>query len=349
VDDSTRVARWGWWLQYAAECRCDPFFRYCSLAVKQQTLLGFAARVRTGVYGRNQQVGSQTVEKALRSVAQTHMLAGYTDARRSHGLKELDLPFQRLLGRYKLDDPVPKPQLALPVATIAHAAAPATCPSSTPKAKAVSDLITIAFFYLLRVGEYTFNRRLHVTRTQQFRCQDVRFWRAGQLLPTTATLHELLQADGATLTIDNQKSGKRGQTIHHSAIGGAVEFCPVQALARRVHAIRLRAMPESTPLSYLAPGQHVADSDIVSAIRGAAASTGLYRQGYSWRRIGSHSLRASGAMALKLNGADEATIMKAGRWSSKTFLTYIHEQIGALSAGLSLRMSTRISFQNVAS
>jgi hypothetical protein len=81
----------------------------------------------------------------------------------------------------------------------------------------------------------------------------------------------------------------------------------------------------------------------------AADATGLYSQGYTPRRIGSHSLRASGAMALKLNGSDEATIMKVGRWSSKTFLTYIHEQIGALSAGLSLRMSTRISFQNVAS
>jgi hypothetical protein len=31
-------------------------------------------------------------------------------------------------------------------------------------------------------------------------------------------------------------------------------FCPAKALVRRVHAIRLMAMPESTPLSYLSPG-----------------------------------------------------------------------------------------------
>jgi hypothetical protein len=201
----------------------------------------------------------------------------------------------------------------------------------------------------LRVGEYTFPAASRVTRTQQFRCQDVRFWLAGRLLPTTATLQQLLQADSATLTIDNQKSGKRGQSIHHSSTNTADGFCPVKALARRVHAIRLMAMPESTPLSYLSPGNHVIATDIVTAVREAARATGLYSQGYTSNRIGSHSLRASGAMALKLNGEDEATIMKVGRWSSKTFLTYIHEQIGALSAGLSLRMSTRISFQNVAS
>jgi hypothetical protein len=53
-------------------------------------------------------------------------------------------------------------------------------------------------------------------------------------------------------------------------------------------------------------------------------------------------------MALNLNGADKPMIIKVGRWSSKTFLTYNHEPIGALSAGLSLQVSTRISFQNVA-
>jgi hypothetical protein len=337
VDDSARAARWAWWQQYASECRRDPYLRHCSREVQQQLLLGFAARVRSGTYEKDKQVGSQTVEKALRSVAQIHLLAGYEDARRSNGLEELDLPFQRILSRYKLEDPATNPQLALPVATIAHAASATICPTATPKNKTVSDLITIAFFYLLRVGEYTFPPASRVTRTQQFRCQDVRFWLAGRLLPTTATLQQLLQADGATLTIDNQKSGKRGQSIHHSSTNTADGFCPV-------HAIRLMAMPESTPLSYLSPGKHVIASEIVTA---AAYATGLYSQAYSPQRIGSHFLRASAATALKLNGEDEATITKVGRWSSKTFLTYFHEQIGALSAGFSLRMSTRIPFQNV--
>jgi hypothetical protein len=56
----------------------------------------------------------------------------------------------------------------------------------------------------------------------------------------------------------------------------------------------------------------------------AGRQTNLPANGYDLTRIGAHSLRASGAMALKLNGYGKETIMKVGRWSSDTFLTYIH-------------------------
>jgi hypothetical protein len=36
-------------------------------------------------------------------------------------------------------------------------------------------------------------------------------------------------------------------------------------------------------------------------------------------------------MALKLQGVDDSLIMKIGRWTGLTFLTYIHSQIGALN------------------
>ena len=72
----------------------------------------------------------------------------------------------------------------------------------------------------------------------------------------------------------------------------------------------------------------------------------LVAQGYNMRRIGTHSLRASGAMALKLQGAADSTIMKMGRWSNTTYLTYIHAQIGALNAGLAARMAVRLHFVN---
>jgi hypothetical protein len=40
-------------------------------------------------------------------------------------------------------------------------------------------------------------------------------------------------------------------------------------------------------------------------------------------------------------------IMKIGRWSCLTFLTYIHTQIGALNVGLAERMAIRVHFINV--
>jgi hypothetical protein len=124
---------------------------------QQQRLLAFAARVCTGIFGNGRKVGFQSVEKALRHVAQALVLAGYEDPRRSYGAKELDLPISAILSTNRKDDPPPQPQLALPVATIEHAAkySRANQPELT---RATADLLTVAFFYLLRVGEYTMPR-----------------------------------------------------------------------------------------------------------------------------------------------------------------------------------------------
>ncbi len=55
-----------------------------------------------------------------------------------------------------------------------------------------------------------------------------------------------------------------------------------------------------------------------------------------------------GAMALKLSGKNDTTIQKYGRWSSTTFLDYIHTQIAHLSKSISTKMSTKFTFTNIA-
>jgi hypothetical protein len=77
----------------------------------------------------------------------------------------------------------------------------------------------------------------------------------------------------------------------------------------------------------------VSDRDIGIAVRWGATYDGLLLKDYTLNRISSHSLRAGGAMTLKLSGASVSTIMRVGRWTSLTYLTYIHTQIGALTAG----------------
>ena len=96
-------------------------------------------------------------------------------------------------------DPAPRPQLAFPVSCITAAAAVRFQNGATLKQQVVADLISVAFFFLLRVGEYTMPTGNRRTCTVQFRCQDVRLWRLGQLLDHTAPLEHLLQADGVTL------------------------------------------------------------------------------------------------------------------------------------------------------
>ena len=91
----------------------------------------------------------------------------------------------------------------------------------------------------------------------------------------------------------------------------------------------------------------ISDRDITIAVRWGATADCLLSRGYTLDRVSSHSLRAGGAMAMKLSGTADSTIMRIGRWTSLTYLTYIHSQIGALSEGVAWKMSKCFQFQNV--
>ena len=86
---------------------------------------------------------------------------------------------------------------------------------------------------------------------------------------------------------------------------------------------------------------------INSAVKAATKALNLHLCGFTADLVSSHSLRAGGTMAMKLNGEDRDTLRKQGRWSSNTFLMYIHEQITAFSSGISKRMSRHTPFINL--
>ena len=85
-----------------------------------------------------------------------------------------------------------------------------------------------------------------------------------------------------------------------------------------------------------------------SEVRATVVHLKLHESGIDPDLVGVHSLRAGGAMALKLQGVEDTTIKKQGRWTSMTFLQYIHNQIAHLSKDLSTKMSTILVYQNVA-
>ena len=221
-----------------------------------------------------------------------------------------------------------------------------------PLREAQVDLATIAFFYLLRVGEYTRPRNSR-TNTVPFSVEDITFRRQGRLIPITAstTLTQLYQADEATIRMPNQKNGHKGECITQNAHHH--QHCPIKALARRVHHIMSHGGTHSTKIFNVRTPmftlwQHVKADQISTLLKWAAGEHGLYTRGYTPEDVSSHSLRAGGAMALFLNGASTITIRKMGRWRSDTFLMYIHEQISAFNAGLSVKMCREIAFHHIA-
>jgi hypothetical protein len=224
--------------------------------------------------------------------------------------------------------------------------------STFPNVQAAADLTIVAFYFLLRVGEYTKPTGRRTTRTTQFRLQVVTFWSQhhdGTLarLPFHAPTAVLLRATAVTLTLDNQKNSVRDSTLHHYKVPGLLD--PVAAVARRFVTARhaSNADPEALLCQY-SPIGFVRAPAISNLLVAAAHRTNLKERGFTPTRIGSHSIRASGAMALYLNKVDPTLIKKLGRWRSDTWLTYVHTQVGELTKGLATTMSRPIVFHNVA-
>lgn len=257
---------------------------------------------------------------------------------------------------FRRQDPPAVPQLAVPVTVTTEAQNRASSNFNDFK-QAIADLICIAFFFLLRVGEYTFPRPIKrrgvwvkKSRTNQIRIQDVGFEKDGQQLPRNSTLPELLQATSVTIKLTQQKNKRMGETIHQRAVPSV--NCPVKAMARRVnHILSNKGDPKQLICDVYIPSQKkfasVQSDDIIKEVRNCVSSLQLHKQNIDPDLVGAHSLRAGGAMALKLHGEDATTIQKAGRWKSDTFLMYIHNQIAHLSKDLSLKMSIPLPFVNI--
>jgi len=104
--------------------------------------------------------------------------------------------------------------------------------------QAIGDLTLIAFYYLLRIGEYTIKGTCNETKqTIQFKYEDITFFKKNEYgklrcLQRNATPSLIATADGATMKLDNQKNGWKGVCVYHKA-NGEEFLCPVRALGQR--------------------------------------------------------------------------------------------------------------------
>ena len=142
-----------------------------------------------------------------------------------------------------------------------------------------------------------------------------------------------------------------GQTMHVKAIPNA-QHCPVKALAQRIYYILQNGGSDSTLLcdvfdTNTKAWKSIESKEIIKMVRSGVILCGLQDCGIDPDLVGAHSLRAGGAMAMKLNGCSTEEIMKHGRWRSLTFMMYIHNQIAHLSCDISQRMNTDLPFVNI--
>ena len=354
--NADRQKYWRHWRSFTAITQTDPFLCPTKVSpIERDIVVGaFASLVRQGVYGRGKQIKVSGVSDALSAISKTIELAGEPSPLYRKD-STYQLAIERLMEGFRRLDPPTVPQLAVPV-TVPKAAYRNALVSADPRVRHTGCLIIVAFFFLLRVGEYTKpktvmrgGKRVPATRTKQFLVGNVGFFRDGVIIPRRSPLSTLLSADLAVLKITNQKNGRMGQTITQHATG-TVE-CPVKSLAHMVHHILSNDGSDTTHLcSFMDKGvwREVESSDVVRMVKSTVTTLNLGKTGLDPDLVAAHSLRAGGAMALKLQGYSDTTIMKMGRWTSLTFLQYIHNQIACLSRDISHKMSMELPFVNIA-
>ena len=145
VVSSTKTRRkyWDAWVQYTHYMDQSAYQDQCG-DDSIVALTGFAARVRSGAYGRRRQVGVQTVTDALGAIATTFKLAGKAPPTNIEAGRYI-LPLQRQIEAYRRDDPPLTPQLALPVKVAEETMSSGCLPKATPIDAATSELGLTAF------------------------------------------------------------------------------------------------------------------------------------------------------------------------------------------------------------
>jgi hypothetical protein len=142
-------------VQLVLPFQLDEFLVDVPQEQRVHVLMVFAPRVRAGAFGKGQQVGCQAVATTLRHVSQAFVLASFADPRSGDTGPELGLAFTWLYHSYKNEDPALQPQLALPVSVFEDIVRHEGTSVNPKDRRAAAGLVVIAFFFLLRVGEYT--------------------------------------------------------------------------------------------------------------------------------------------------------------------------------------------------
>ena len=149
VTTKEQVKYWKHWSKYASGLGIFPYLhkKQIPYAVQIVALEGFASRVQTGHYGFKRHVGVQTVQVTLRSIGKTcEMERGYNPTYRSQ--REYLYPLALQMEGFRREDPIPVPELAVPVA-VAWWMAEFGRNAKSEAQRAMGDLGLIAFFFLL--------------------------------------------------------------------------------------------------------------------------------------------------------------------------------------------------------
>ena len=138
--------------------------------------MGYAARVRSGYFNKGKQVQASTVTSSITAVDTNN------DPTKLVGSEQFVICIQELLDEYRIADPPTEKKLPIKADVPELLFELGYGPSGTTLGKIVGDLTLIAFYYLLRAGEYTVKGTRNESKwTVQFKLEDVTFFHQNEM------------------------------------------------------------------------------------------------------------------------------------------------------------------------
>lgn len=342
----------------------DPYLDTFPRHARTHLCRGFLEAVRRGEYsgGRGRRTrsdsnpsGNNDPQQLLgRSVRETasNLVENFRSALRPSPIHDversnvLDPNINKLFRAWESTDPRQQRSAAITPSHLRHLFLLATI-NESPTLLALSQLIAGAYFFAMRSCEYL---RVPVRgRTKLLTVGNVCF--------SDATCRPIPHHHGSlstrayyvTITFDDQKSGKKGESRTHHRNDDNL-LCPVKCWLRTV--LRIRSYQHTTDTTTVnmiiptssarAPSKQIIvyfTQEVVNKyLRSACASKPDYHFGYNASDVGTHSIRSGAAMALFMADEHPYRIMTLGRWSSDAFLVYIRPQIQEWTTNLSKSM-----------
>jgi hypothetical protein len=325
---------WSRWDAFCLEHNIDPYLRQWEDPVP--IIQVFGERYGHGILEPlKNAVKARTVEDALLAIGQAHARLGAPDPRKdSHG--GIDFRIQRQSSSYKKVDRPPHRVKPIPIIIILYILAQAYDNHRLESNLAIADMIVIAFFFLLRPGEYTGT----TSDDAPFRLEDVHLYIGGRKLDShTASLAELDAASSVSYKFTTQKNGIRDEKLVQSRSGSGL-CCPVKATVRRIKHHRLHTPNANVPLaSYYRTSRRTAikPKDITDVLH-QAMTANFHRTGLHASEVSARSLRAGGAMAMLFGEIDINSIRMMGRWHIDAMMRYLHVQAQPIISNYTAKM-----------
>ena len=268
---------------------------------------------------------------------------GHRDPR-IDGNGAVHLAIKRQTRGYHKTDPNVKHQKALPIRVYEQLHNQAV----NDLDRAIAFLLSGALFFAMRSCEYSATSRATEQQTKTISVQNIRFYKHKRILHHQSK--HLSQADAVALTFEDQKNGKKFDTVTMHCTSHCF-LCPVKSWAFTVQ--RLRAYPSFCPTwtvdTWVENGvrTRIKSTAVLLKIRSAVRWWGPDNLGFLETEVGTHSNRSSTAMLMYLNNIPVYTIMLVGRWSSEAFLLYIRKQVLSFTRGISNKMLLTEDFYTI--